>query len=418
MTDIAERAEWITGIHCIDTEEPVLGGPDGPDNLPHRQLANRTAYLKTEVEKRSELGHGHQVADVAGLQAALDAKANQAHQHQVADVTGLQGQLDSLETELRGKVNAAHQHQIADVTGLQTALDGKAAVNHVHDASQITSGTLDPARIPVLPSQKQIASSGALADLTADQVAQVGQGTVVTTTDGFRWVYTGTGDKKTQASYIALADITPEWNTVQNKPATFPPQAHQHQVADVSGLADALAALGALLPPGVIFPSAATGTPSGFLRCDGSAVSRATYGGLYAAIGTTYGNGDGSTTFNLPDLRGRFPVGAKQGQNIGATGGEETHLLTADESPAHRHQMFTTSSGNVAYADSGKQLTTGAQTVEAYTIPGGGMHAESYAMTADPNSIEPTLGATSSVGDGQAHNNLPPFMAVNFIIKT
>lgn len=62
-----------------------------------------------------------------------------------------------------------------------------------------------------------------------------------------------------------------------------------------------------LMPTGVILPFAGNTAPSGWLACDGSAVSRTTYASLFTTIGTTYGTGDGSTTFNLPDFRGRFP---------------------------------------------------------------------------------------------------------------
>lgn len=88
------------------------------------------------------------------------------------------------------------------------------------DASLITSGTIDPARIPVLSSQIQVASSGDLTALTAAQQSTIGQGTVVTTTDGFRYVYSGSGSKTSAASYIQLADITPEWSAIANKPTT------------------------------------------------------------------------------------------------------------------------------------------------------------------------------------------------------
>jgi hypothetical protein len=104
-------------------------------------------------------------------------------------------------------------------TAAQTALDGKSSTSHGHSAADITSGTLDIARIPVLPSQKQIVSSGSLGQLTTQQQGEIGQGTVVTTLDGRRWVYTGTGSKVAEASYIVLADITPEWSAIAFKPS-------------------------------------------------------------------------------------------------------------------------------------------------------------------------------------------------------
>lgn len=79
--------------------------------------------------------------------------------------------------------------------------------------------------------------------------------------------------------------------------------------------------------------------PDGFLVCDGSAVSRDLYSALFNVIGVTYGAGDGSTTFNLPDFSGKVPVGISAGYNIGATGGEASHALVSTEIAAHTHTI-------------------------------------------------------------------------------
>jgi len=96
--------------------------------------------------------------------------------------------------------------------------------------------------------------------------------------------------------------------------------------------------------------SPVTGAPGGWLMCDGSAVSRTTYSALFTVAGTAYGAGDGSTTFNLPDLRSRFPLGSSSWNGSayvssgslmtrqpGQTGGEENHVLVTAELPAHNH---------------------------------------------------------------------------------
>jgi microcystin-dependent protein len=103
----------------------------------------------------------------------------------------------------------------------------------------------------------------------------------------------------------------------------------------------------ALFPPGSIMDFAGTSAPAGFLLCDGSAVSRTTYSALFAAIGVVWGVGDGSTTFNVPDARGRSAIGAGTGtglttrtvgtQNIGG----ETQLLTTAQIPGHTHSGTT-----------------------------------------------------------------------------
>ncbi|MGC3968938.1 MAG: hypothetical protein QM775_16675 [Pirellulales bacterium] len=73
--------------------------------------------------------------------------------------------------------------------------------------------------MPVIPSQVQVLSAGGIADLTGEQQGDIGQGTVVTTTDGQRWVYRGSGSKTSEVNYLVLADVTPEWPAISNKPA-------------------------------------------------------------------------------------------------------------------------------------------------------------------------------------------------------
>ena len=78
-------------------------------------------------------------------------------------------------------------------------------------------------------------------------------------------------------------------------------------------------------PAGIVMPFAGSTAPQGYLLCDGSAVSRTDYADLFTAIGTTYGAGDESTTFNLPNLSGRVVLGVSQSHALGTTGGEATH---------------------------------------------------------------------------------------------
>src|SRR5690606_15176336 len=104
-----------------------------------------------------------------------------------------------------------------------------------------------------------------------------------------------------------------------------------------------------------------------WLACNAQAVSRDTYADLYQVIGTTFGSGDGSTTFNVPDLRGRVPVGLDNmgasdagrlaaANTLGGTGGAETHTLTVAEMPSHGHNG---NSGADVIAQSGNGLVAG-----------------------------------------------------------
>jgi microcystin-dependent protein len=169
------------------------------------------------------------------------------------------------------------------------------------------------------------------------------------------------------------------------------------------GTTQTTAASGNAIPAGSVMDYAGATAPSGWLLCAGQAVSRSTYADLFTAISTTYGVGDGSTTFNLPDLRGRVAVGKDDmngtaanritsggsgitGTTLGAAGGTQTHTLTTSEMPAHTHGGVLTSSGGTA---------------------------SMFGSCGSSSS-----GSTGSTGGGGAHQNTQPSMILNKIIKT
>jgi microcystin-dependent protein len=172
--------------------------------------------------------------------------------------------------------------------------------------------------------------------------------------------------------------------------------------------------------------------PTGWLICDGSAVSRTTYSALYGVFGgaaSPWGQGDGSTTFNLPDLRSRLSVGAGQGSGLtnrvlAATGGEELHALALGELAAHTHNIAA-GQFNHNHADSGHMHGAGYSPVATTAGPGTAVYAAN-GTTAQNTAINyaaigyNTLpaGVTASVGSGTGHNNMPPFVVLNKIVKT
>lgn len=125
--------------------------------------------------------------------------------------------------------------------------------------------------------------------------------------------------------------------------------------------------------------------------CNGQAISRSTYATLFALIGTTFGAGDGSTTFNLPNYNNRTSVGAGDTYAAGATGGEATHTLTNDEMPSHNHPI---TSGQFWY----------------YTGSGGGGVGAASGSTVSSLSV-------GNTGGGGAHNNMQPYIAMYKLMR-
>jgi microcystin-dependent protein len=153
-----------------------------------------------------------------------------------------------------------------------------------------------------------------------------------------------------------------------------------------------------------------TGTaPTGYLLCAGAAVSRTTYAALFAIVGTTFGVGDGSTTFNLPNYTNRMPYGT----TVGTTGGSADAVVVS-----HNHSATST------VADPGHFHTT---TLENTTGSGGTPGAKWSALTAvtqtsSANTDTKTTGitvatTTASAGVSGTNANLPPYLGISFIIK-
>jgi microcystin-dependent protein len=201
-------------------------------------------------------------------------------------------------------------------------------------------------------------------------------------------------------------------------------------------------------PTGAIIQFAGSNPPTGYLLCNGAAVDRTTYATLFAVIGTTYGAGDGSTTFNLPNLQGRVPVGKSTEAEfdvLGETGGEKAHTITAAQMPSHTH-TFTGDSHNHSF--------TGGSHSHSISDPGHKHNIKvaesgngSYIDTDDTNSDSPThtsstsiasattgisinantvsgtntattaTGSNSYTGSGSSMNVIQPYLVINYIIK-
>ena len=230
------------------------------------------------------------------------------------------------------------------------------------------------------------------------------------------------GKQPLDASLTSYAALTTAANkgiyyTGADTPTTFDLTAYGRSLLDDADATAARTTLGlgslavlntadiASVPTGSLLPYAGASAPAGYLFCFGQAVSRATYAALFTALSTLHGAGDGSTTFNLPDLRGRAVAGKDDmggtsanrltglsggvdGDVLGGSGGAESHLLLTAEMPSHTH-TFTYGTNDVN---------------------GGGGSFPMY----NAGSIVKT---TSAIGGGGAHNNIQPTLILNYIIK-
>lgn len=185
-------------------------------------------------------------------------------------------------------------------------------------------------------------------------------------------------------------------------------------------------------PSGTVADYAGASAPSGWQLCYGQAINRVTYAALFTAIGTAYGAGDGSTTFNLPDCRGRVvagkddmggtsanrltnQTGGLNGDTLGATGGAETHVLTEAQLASHTHTGSTDTAGAHTH-----NISNG------FSISGGGGGSYQQGVNNGAALLPPSTDSSGShshtitmnnTGSNEAHNNVQPTIIFNKIIK-
>jgi microcystin-dependent protein len=179
-------------------------------------------------------------------------------------------------------------------------------------------------------------------------------------------------------------------------------------------------------PVGEIALWATSTAPTGWLIADGSTVSRSTYSALFAVISTTYGVGDGSTTFGLPNLKGKVPVGRDSSDvafdTMGETGGVKTNALVVGNLPAHTHDSPSSSSSSTSLTNASAVvvegagnalLLNGAQGLETY----GPYNAVSVTASTTTTTTTTVSGGGNGTATGTAFDNLQPYITLNYIIR-
>jgi len=213
---------------------------------------------------------------------------------------------------------------------------------------------------------------------------------------------------------VSGAEIDTEFNNISSSSTSKVDKVSSATSGNIASLTatgniqDSGQSVNTLVPTATIIMYAADTAPNGWLVCDGSPILRAQFPNLFNVIGEQFGEGDGSTTFNLPDLRDRMPLGfgniggtdanrvSNFDTNLADNGGSDLHVLSISELPSHDHDIHSfTSSENPAPN-------------EAYDPVFG---------LIDATESGPERGGLTNTGGDEGHNNMPPFLAVNFIIK-
>jgi microcystin-dependent protein len=193
----------------------------------------------------------------------------------------------------------------------------------------------------------------------------------------------------------------------------------------------------------MLWPTASP--PANWLICNGTAVSRATYATLFAVVGTTFGAGNGSTTFNLPNYTDRMPIGAGSSYSVNSQGGSATTTLTTTELPSHSHSASSSSSSSSTFSgsagstsvtnidhnhneswaapDFGGPITAARLNANGVQPVTGGMnsnttHNHAFTPAGSVSTSTSTTTTVGSTGSGAAFTNLPPYLGIYFIIKT
>ena len=291
MANLKEQDKWEDGVYQIEENDPVLGGENGVTNRPIKQLANRTFWLKKALEL---LGKKAAPKDLTA--SSVSVVEADGHTHKLPIGTTSEKGVVKLNSQVSNNseqdaatpkaVKAAYDKGIEAKTAAEaaqrTADDGVSKANAAQTSANAAQRTADDGVSKANAAQ----TSANAAQRTADD--GVSRANAAQTSANAAQRTANDGVSRANAAQRTANDANNNANTRQLK----------------SELVGEVAFFACSTPP------------SGWLKANGAAVSRTTYAALFAAIGTTFGAGDGRTTFNLPDLRGEFLRCLDDGRNI------------------------------------------------------------------------------------------------------
>jgi len=317
-----------------------------------------------------------------------------------------------------------------------TLVSGNGISDQARNAVVIMSGTLTATRNVIVPTSNKFYAVRNATTGGQSILVKTSAGTGVTLANGFTQLMYCDGTNVVLASVPINSS-----NGNVAVPGTLAVTSNTTVGGDLAVTGTITQGGGSIFPAGIIWEYGGSSAPTGWLLCDGSAVSRTTYAALFAVLGTAYGSGDGSTTFNVPDKRGKFGIGVDGTYTRGSTGGaasgttstagshNHTGLsgsttLTTAQIPAHNHSV--TDPGHVhairTGGDSGYGggVNSGVDLLSPFSFRG-----ENSASSSTGISIQNTGGGTGhdhSISTDGSHTHtvatVPPYLASNFIIKT
>lgn len=342
MANVPESPVYEAGIYQIEVTDPVLGGTNGISNLQAKQLANRTAYLKQQVDNLSsglgdasdrldQLEDDHQaqenwLRDITG--AGLPRHCVVTSKHQTGSSSWIPDYFNGSTINASGTVRIAASATEPFIATISGGFDSRPITRYVRLTSNLdTPYTGTSIRWVVL----NISVANVLSVLLeAKQDYTIAYVAPTSPVNGDYW-YSLRDErmyKRVSGAWSAVNSVIIGWFDPVNEEINY--------VGTVGRSIMSLYGRG-FVPAGTVhtFAGAVASIPDGYLLCNGGAISRTIYSDLFRAIGTTYGVGDGSTTFNIPDLRGEFLRGLDNGRGVDPA--RALGSAQADELRSHTH---------------------------------------------------------------------------------